>query len=284
MDITKENVDLTRVYQIPANDPDLGCDGNEVFLKKNKLNRAINDAHVAEIRSAITKDNWTLFAPIEVNINTGAILDGQHRWKAFTSLDDSLKNDVCLQIRFYDIPENEEIDVIRAKNTNNKNWTIKAFVDSNKRAGNCKEINILYDFCDTHERCHKVKKNGKTGSRNLGYGAAFLWGYTPNRSLKTGKFTGSDALSQRRVEAADKMYKEVDKIIDALGYTTTTTWYERLAQAWFEINRDDECRDKLNDIGMLTVCSNISENKIGQPTSNKNEWFDYLKNIGLQLS
>ena len=285
MDITRENVIFDKIYEIPVTDPDLGTPEHEEKLHRHPGNRAISLHHVKEIRNAINPTNWRNFSPIEVNIRTMCILDGQHRWQAFVTLDDEKKNHgICLQIKFYDILEEKELELIRDKNTKNKNWTTKAFAESNRAIGTCNEITWLYEFCNNHEKCHKSKKDGSIGAPNLGYGGAFLWGKLPNAALKNpSKFRGSLKLSRRKIDEADALYKEVDMLVDALGYTTTSTWYERFAQAWYEIHKDEECSEQLRDIGLTTVCNNLKANPIAQQTTNKNEWFDYFKEIGLGL-
>ncbi len=284
MDITLDNVDFDKIYEIPVTDEDLGTPEREGKIHKHPGNRAISIPHVNEIKADITPLNWKNFSPIEVNIRTMHILDGQHRWQAFISLDDERKSSgICLQIKFYDIPEDEELDLIRDKNTKNRNWTTKAFAESNRAMDNCKEINLLYEFCDNHEKCHKVKKDGSIGARNLGYGGAFLWGYLPGKEIKTGKFAGDKKLTKYKIDNADLLYKEVEALIKALKYEKTSTWYERFAQAWYAIHKDEECCDQLRKIGLDTVCKNIEANPIAEQTTNKNEWFDYFKKTGLEL-
>ena len=94
--ITVQNCRTDVVYEISANDPDF-----ETKFQRNNLNRLIAKNHVSEIRSSITDSSWEMFSPIEVNINTWNVIDGQHRLDAFSTLSDDIKKNAYLRVIFY---------------------------------------------------------------------------------------------------------------------------------------------------------------------------------------
>ena len=274
--ITVQNCRTDVVYEISANDPDF-----ETKFQRNNLNRLIAKNHVSEIRSSITDSSWEMFSPIEVNINTWNVIDGQHRLDAFSTLSDDIKKNAYLRVIFYKLKPEDEIELIKSKNTKNKNWTVKVFAESNMRSGKCKELTMLYDFCKNHPKCRRNKKGGP-GSENLGYGSAFLWGTTPTKALKSGKFTGAYSINANTVKFADELYKEVDKMLEAFDWEKTATWYERFAQAWRHVRTTPGDVERFKDIGLNNVITNLKADLIPL-TTDRDEWITWFERIGLGL-
>lgn len=148
MDYSK-NYMAEKVYNLPLS-----------VLEKltfHPFNRAIDDAHVNEIMKAMMSDFRRFRAGniLQVGLNTGNILDGQHRREAYMRLmkDGKLPEDSTLKVMFLDFTPDDELKYIGDINSGQKAWRTNTHVDTGAKAGNpiyielqklCREFPELY--------------------------------------------------------------------------------------------------------------------------------------------
>ena len=145
----KKNFMAEKVYELPLS-----------VLEKltfHPFNRAINNEHVKEIMKAMMSDFRRFRAGnvLQVGLNTGNILDGQHRREAFVRLikNGKLPEGSTLKVMFLDIAPDDELEYIGDINSGQKAWRTNTHVDTGAAAGNpiyielqklCREFPELY--------------------------------------------------------------------------------------------------------------------------------------------
>lgn len=287
--INKSNVDYDKKYWIRANDPDLGSMKCQRMLKLKPNNRPIDSARVLKIRRGISPSTFKDFPAISVNINTWNIYDGQYRWAGFTGLSDAEKANVCIPIEFNDLTPAEEDELMKQMNANNKSWSRKTKIESWICDGKHPEFTALQGFCNIFPRLHRSNK--RRSCHFYGYGAAVLWGDLPDECINTGKFLNFNApIGQTAMKEGIKRYDEIEDIIEAIGASlwSTSTWYERLAKAWFNVTHDRQCAAKLHIIGMSKMLSNLKKHfkkhkSMLEASSKTSYWLNVIKVVGLEI-
>lgn len=104
-------------------------------------NRSISRTHVNELKRLIQKSgNLTMKFPIKVDPK-GNVLDGQHRLAALRELNETVA---------YEVIEGADIEMVRAINLGNRNWTWRDIAESHDKLGN-KEYGWFLQFVDDYQ-------------------------------------------------------------------------------------------------------------------------------------
>lgn len=258
---TKENVDYHHIYSFNRN-PNFG------FFKAN---RDLKTKHVREIRLAIEDGKYKAkyIAPIRVDIGTLKVVDGQHRNKAFIEAWERGSKEY-MNVIFEDLPEDEKekLDVVKDINSTTDNWGIEAYQHRLKEEGNQHMLNIE-SFGKSHPLCQKLNKKGEVVGYYPRYVYAILFGKNITKDIKEGAIS----ISKEQQEFAEKIYKELEMLIDALGYDINS-WFESFAHAWYNIRLNDKANSSLVDeIGIDVICKHIFKFFSGwHPVTRKTEW------------
>ena len=200
-------------------------------FNQHPLNRRVNQSHVNEIKRGMTSvEELQKFSPIEVNVVTGNIIDGQHRLAAFQSAieDETLPKGAKLLVYFLRATEDEEIQLIQDKQ-NSKSWTMYDLVE--KHAKERKPMfREMLDFAANHELTHK-------GSElKPAYALSVITGNPQYPNLRKGTIK----ITKEQLKNADKVHDELKDILVAFGLTTFGRHINSLAQSWHRH------RDKIN--------------------------------------
>lgn len=258
---TKENVDFDLIYKYNIN-PHFGA---------FKANRELKNAHVKEIQSTIENGKYKAqyIAPIRVDIGTMKITDGQHRNTAFCNAWENGSNEY-MKVIFEDLPqdEREKLDIIVDINSTTDNWGITAFEHKLKEEGNKSMLNIE-SFGLSHKLCQKTNKKGETTGYYPRYVYAVLFGKNVTKDVKNGTIS----IAKKELEFGEKMYHEIEMLVDALGYEVNA-WFESFAHAWFNIRKNDNANSSIVDeIGIETICKHIFKFFNGwHPVTRKTDW------------
>lgn len=250
--------------------------------EKYSLNgiRLINDKHVNEIYASIMS-GATYIPPVEININTMGIIDGQHRFMAYKKAWDN-GYEGTMEARFLDIPVDDEPMVIQEKNTHSKNWTITDFRRASSRNGNSAVI-ALEEFAKKHSLCHgKLKYTDRTKEEidwdktaiKERYAMAFLKGTNVSKELKENKLK----ISKDDIEYAESIYPEVERLMAEAQFNKTAAWFESFVQAWFDFRRDIRYVKRMNNVGLENYYKYVNTMDRFTTTS-KDEWDERFKNI-----
>lgn len=234
--ITKKNVDYSRIYKLTSADVD-GYFHNGI--------RDLYENHVKEIESDILNGRAKYMAPVEININTGGVIDGNHRFKAAKNAWEK-GSDFVLEAIFRDITPEEEADIIVKKNTSQKSWTKNDFKHKLLVEGN-KSARRLNDFCLNHDMLHgkKKKKDGTYATKDR-YAMALLRGQNITNELINGRVEISDD----DVEFGEQLYNEAVTLYDILGFQSTGGWFEFFLQGWYEFRSNNKYCKRLDKFGL----------------------------------
>ena len=259
---TKNNVEYNKIYYY--------TDRNLVDkFGFYKANRPLNKRHIKEIKEEFDNGQYhgKYVAPIRVNINNLNIADGQHRKVAFV---ESVSDEAYLKVIFEDFPIDEiaAMDVVVDINSSTDNWGITAYANRLKTDGNKAILNIE-EFGKSHKLTQKVNRSGEVVGYFPRYVYAIVLGRNATKEVKDGSIT----VTKEDLEFGEKMYDELEKLVDALGYEMNS-WFESFALAWRNIRlngkNDSEVIDKL---GFDTICKHIHYYFKGhQIVTRKTEW------------
>lgn len=262
--------------------------GHVYYLKPNsralnKLvphpqNRDINPANVRALKKALLSDpmsgrNWT---PIQVNIRTRHVLDGNHRIEMLKHLPDSVKDNVSLPMYYVDMPESEELSHIIKVNNGQRHWMNKDWLKRNQEVSEMKALN---GFCSIRRWLQKTTR--RTTTMNIGYGAAFFWGKDlTNEQKRGGIFSGPWALRYVNLNKAVALYDVAEKIADTMAQNNPRlkngAWFQRLGQALYAVDKTP-CLSPLLWANQNKLVEDVAS--CAQPSTNKNDWFNCIAGI-----
>lgn len=232
--VNRENVDFNRIYLYK----------NLSFGVPARENREINKAHVKNIYKKMDENLLELFV---VDIDTGIILDGNHRWLAVEKyLQDGNKMKKPFRVRYESKLPNESVcDAIIRLNAHRKQWSTQDYIDSKRNEGD-KYASELHAFCNERKWLHKETIDKRTGAKTLKpimrYGGWFIKGCNCSPMFKRGEYTHTPS----ELENAKFVYDEIEKIMDAADITKTGTWFGEFVQAWRTVR--EEQKEKINSL------------------------------------
>lgn len=251
MKVSKETVDLDRKYHFKKEDNvEFGFGGI----------RDLNKEHVRRIKNDLKSGNAAFISAIEVNVNNMQIIDGCHRYQAYKDAW-SEGFDGVLDVEFFDVPVNEQRNIVVNKNTTPKCWTksnfVKMYLDEENPS-----VTRLSNFCKEHKLAGK-----KVTDR---YGMAFLKGANvTNELLKT--LSPSVEITEDDVEFANEIHPEVVKIYSMCGYTSTGGYLESLIQGWYQFRSEARNLRKIDKIGGIDKYFERLEILINDGTFNREQ-------------
>lgn len=194
-------------------------------VEETSLKKIIKDLYDPETHT------WNQVKPIEVNILTNNILDGQHRWKGFITKvsDGSIPQDSTIGVHFVEIPEDQELEYIDIYNQG-KHWNLDNHIGKQIVEGN-ENSRKLRTFCEEHELCHTVKGTGRIICNFRG-AAAILTGGRKETNLKKGEFEFPE---ENRL-LAETVHDELVEILSIFPtWTKGKANIEAMAKAWYEV-------------------------------------------------
>lgn len=231
VEVNEGNVDYNRIYEYR----DL------TFGKPAKGNREINQAHIRSIYKNMDED---LLEEIRVDIETGYILDGNHRYFALEKyFGDGKTLTKPIRVIYAKRPNGMSVpEAIAYYNSHRKNWTAQDYIMSRKNQGDRYAVELA-DFCNSRRRLHTETIDKKTGKITLKpimrYGGWFIKGCNCSPMFKNGNYAHTKA----EFELGKTVYAEVEQILDAIGVTKTGTWFGEFVRAWRQVR--EEQSDKI---------------------------------------
>jgi hypothetical protein len=194
------------------------------LFRKHNLNRKEYQPHVKEILENIVKpDTLEYMSPIEVNVVTGNVIDGQHRLAAFKEAIEKglLPEDSVISVFFIYVPKAKEIDVIISKQ-NKRSWGMVDYVEKEINASNS-NYQILEAFAKSHSLTCDQYNNPK-----YGYAATFLKGKPCYTELRNGKLL----IEQSDIPRAENLHKDVLQLLDAFGLDHKGRHINAITESW----------------------------------------------------
>jgi len=242
-------------------------------FKFHYQNRKVEAVHVKKLRKTLFKDGvWNTIMPVVVNILTGNILDGQHRWSLYLQLiDEGLINpkDTPLYVEYVEMSPKEEHSYITELQEAN-HWDNEDFCESYVSGGNPNYITIK-QFCDEHPLCKRVNKAGMISGRAYRLANIILTGDRNEKHLKD----GLAVVSREDVTRGHAIHNEMQKILQAIKIESTVgrNGLEGLASAWRELRQAGyPMKDWIKELS--------KEKYEGGPKTNKtwgvNTWNEFL--------
>ena len=270
---TKDNVEYDRVY----------CYTDRNLVNKfgtYEANKPLNIRHIKEIREEFDNGQYRgkYVAPITVDINNLKIVDGQHRRAAFV---ESNSDEAYLQVIFEDLPTNESdaMDVVIAINSSIDNWGITAF-EKHLKVDDKKLIFNAEEFGKSHKLTQKVNRRGEV----VGYFPRYVYAIVLGRNATNEANKGNIYVTKKELEFGEKMYDELEKLVDALGWEIDD-WFESFAAAWYNIRLKDGANSALVDkFGIDTICKHISDYFKGYPlVGRRTKWENRFRDAIWQI-
>lgn len=230
--VTPKNVEFDHIY-----------DFNDVedFTFNRIVNRAVVNSHVKKFYNLMKKGKFDpSMGLVVVDINTGTIIDGQHRVKAFEKAKKDGVYPGIILVRYVEAPSgvSELQDYIRQFQVSRK-WGLEDYISANIHGKN--DLEKLRDFCLTHVNLNKGGEDADVFWRK---GAAIV--------AKTGSSEYKNRLKQRNVRFtpeewadADRTYNEITVLMDALGKSWTDGGFEYIVNAWKKVRNDFSLFEKI---------------------------------------
>ena len=259
---TKDNVEYDRIYYYT----------DKSLVKRfggYTANRPLKKHHIKEITEEFDNGNYhgKYIAPIRVNVNNYKVVDGQHRTAAFLG---STSDNSVLKVIYEDLPidESAAMEIVIDINSSTDNWGIRAYENRLKVEGNKSIINIE-EFGKTHKLTQKVNKCGEV----IGYYPRYVYAILLGKNVTKDVKDGTIKVNKKDLEFGNKIYEELEKIVDSLGYEVNS-WFESFAYAWYNIRFNDKANSAIIDeLGMNTICEYIPTYFQGYQTiTRKTEW------------
>ena len=223
----KKNFMAGRHYELPLS-----------MLEKLTLhpfNRPIIETNVKRLMKSMERDfrRFHEGSTLQVGLNTGNILDGQHRREAYMRLmkDGKLPDGSTLDVKFIDIAPEDELEYIGDINTDLTPWRGNTHVDTGAAAGN-PVYKALQNLCREFPQLYSGKK-GNSYRRAL----AALTGHSyPVEKVRKGKVTMADCDYDLAVKVSSELgeiLKMFNKRPSALEHVITQ-WRERRKKFTFK--------------------------------------------------
>ena len=236
----------------------LAADEVEKFTL-NIQNREIKPSAVKKVIKEVydqESGTWNQVNPIQVNLVTGNVVEGQHRREGYLQLvnNGTISRDTTIPVLFIEVPREEEVLYIQKMNTG-KGWTTEDHVKSQSAGGN-ENSRKLMTFCLEHELCHTDKSNG-TVTVSLRAGAAILTGGRKEHNLRKGDFIFPE---ENRL-LAETVHDELLEILSLFPtWTKGKANIEAMAKAWYEVRDRYPFKEwkkaiKKNSRGPMTMSS-----------------------------
>jgi hypothetical protein len=206
-------------------------------FKDHHLNRDLCEKHVKDIKKGIVSaDTLKYLSPIEVNVVTGNVIDGQHRLAAFKYAinDGSIPKDSKIKVYYLNIPEEKEIDIIKDKQRK-RSWYMEDYVGMEIKDGNENYIKLA-EFGKSHELT-----NNK-GAIKLGYAATIIKQKTQYTELRNGTLK----INEKEIEQASALHDEIIKILDSFGLKHKGRHINAITESWSRNREKINIKDLVN--------------------------------------
>ena len=230
-------------------------------------NRETNPSKVKSLQTAFENGDVHI-PPIQVDQNTGYIIDGQHRYKAIQNAWSRGYNPTLRVVyeKFKDNTERQHTLVIL--NNSQLKWRDKNYIDNAQANGN-KDIDTLRKFQQTHSLCQKKLKGGKI-KYNDRYAYMLLYGRNALEDIK--KFKPTTPLTPEMVDFADQIHGEIMTFMTRLGYESNN-FVAPMIIAWRTIRTHTTENRIVNAVGINRMAEIIKQLMSGvAPFSRIGEW------------
>ena len=223
VEVNEGNVDYNHIYEYT----DLG------FGIPAVGNREINEGHIRSIYKKMDED---LLGEIYVDIETKAILDGNHRWFALKKyLNDGNKLKKPIRVVYKKRKPGQSVaEAISEFNNHRKNWSAQDYAISKAKMGDKYTIELA-QFCNDRRMLHTEHIDKKTGVKTvkpiMRYGGWFIKGCNCSPLFKKGNYVHT----QEELETGVAVYNEIDLIMEAANITKTGTWFGEFVSAWRQV-------------------------------------------------
>lgn len=232
VEVNEGNVDYNHIYEYTGLGFGIPAVGN----------REINEGHIRSIYKKMDED---LLGEIYVDVETKAILDGNHRWFALEKYlkdGNKLKNPIRVLYKKRK-PGQTVAEAIAEYNNHRKNWSAQDYIISKGKQGD-KYAAELTQFCNDRSLLHTEHIDKRTGIKTIKpimrYGGWFIKGCNCSPLFKKGGYVHT----QEELETGKAVYDEIEKIMEAAGIKKTGTWFGEFVCAWRQVRIEQ--KDKID--------------------------------------
>ena len=265
--IGKATVDYRRIYEYTD---------VSIFKFMPHINRAVNEKNVNSFVRLMKSGKFdTERGIIIIDINTKAILDGQHRIEAYTKAQQAGYNKPLL-VRYVDAPTKvEELQLYIAELQKGRKWQLEDYISANIAAKN--DLRKLQDFCFNHPLLHKGD------FAHWSKGACIVSRETVQKDYK-GKLRDRHVrFTDEEWNNAETVYSEAERILEAMNQDKPTAGFEYIINAWKKIRYDIDTMGKVCKLkdGFNTFIDLIRANRADIPGGSQgvDDYYEFFLNI-----
>lgn len=237
------------------------------MFKLHPQNRDIDTGHVLEIKKMMRESPSTTPA-ICVNTATKVIIDGQHRWMAYLQLvnEGTWPADSELEVKFVDIPVEDELKRIIEAQKGNKSWRNEDYVHAHANGGLLSYIK-LEDWTKTHELTFC------SGKPKYTYSLIMMKGAKNTTTIRQGTLV----LTDEDLVIGEIVHDELKQLTEILSCSRVGQSFEAMATKWFKVRGNHPFKAWLQYIKTHKRL-NYKKNKTSYA-----DWNDYFNEVNTEL-
>lgn len=263
---TVKNFDPDYSYSVFPSD-----DGEERELfKPSKCERVLRPAKVREIKAELLNGD-VVHQPITVNIRTGNIIDGNHRWNAWLeAVSEGYKRPI--RVNYVDVPEEDEFERFLKINSGTPVSAVDVVLCATavSRPNSAKFI----EFAKAHAPLTWNSRNNKV---NRGTTECLIFGGTVQADYlkKRGDYR---TITPEMVTYADKLARELHVLLGILDLSRDGSRRRVVVSAWFAFRKGSyEESERVDKIGLEKFAEKVKSyatKEYGFSAMTQNDWID----------
>lgn len=241
------------------------------------INRAVSEKNVNTFVK-LMKDGK--FDPerglIIIDINTKAILDGQHRVEAYKKAHEAGFYDKPLLVRYVDGPKKTaELQAYIAELQKGRKWQLEDYITANLSAKN--DLRRLQEFCLNHPLLSRGY------DAHWSKGACIVSRETTPKVYKNMLKQRDVRFTEEEWNSAETIYEEAKAILEAISQRKTTAGFEYIVNAWKKIRYDIDSMSQVCKLpnGFGTFLSLIKEHRADFPAGEQavEPYYDFFTEV-----
>lgn len=253
------------------------------FAKICSCNRDIRKKQVDQIfRGLDSEQTWHLLQDIFVDIETGEIVDGNHRFKALQMYAEKHGglNGHVVYYQYYHRNEGQSLaSAVKQFNDGRAALMTKDYSRLSELDGNT-AITRINEFGRTHSLLYTVNKKGHKVVKDR-YNYAVIFGKNVTKEMKNGTIT----VTEHQLEGAAQLYREIEAMVNACDMPTNS-WFEHFCAAWHHVRTSDPLFALAFDkIGFQRYVDELERQSVnwGFQSIGKNVWIQRFQTVASVL-
>lgn len=197
-------------------------------------NRDFKPEHIKNIAKAYINGGY--LPPIEVNVNTGYVLDGNHRIMGYRSAQEK-GYDKPIEVHFINVAPEDELKYMITRNNTAKSWNLSDYLNAYREDGNAYDKFIKICLSEEYPLLHKVNRDGKKTIKGRYFGQLCFGRVVDNDYIITGML--DKYLTPSVIKRGFVNYKEIEKVVTNLGVKDSMgSSFEQMINGWMKAKEE----------------------------------------------